>query len=116
MTAAKLKSGNLGIRTLGNRVIVLKDEVEELTEGGVLMTQDTQKEEQNKVNTGVVVKVGPGFRRSDDPTIHIPMNCQLGDRIQFSQFASSMFPITYKDVEYYVIREDDILVIEDSEG
>lgn len=99
----------LSIRTLGNRVIVLPDSKEEKSEGGILLPEVAQQE----TLKGTVVKVGPGFRRTDDPTVHVPMNCTLGDRLYFSKYASTMFRVKHEGVEYIIMREDDILAIEE---
>ncbi len=89
-------------KPLGNRVVVEPQESEEQVSSGGIYIPDTAKE---KPQEGVVVAAGPG-RLADDGA-RIPMEVSVGDVVIYSKYAGT----EYKDgdVEYLVLREDDIL-------
>ena len=89
-------------KPLGNRVVVEPLEGEEQMTAGGIYIPDTAKE---KPQEGVVVAVGPG-RQSEDGT-RVPMEVGVGDTVIYSKYAGT----EYKEgeVEYLVLREDDIL-------
>ncbi len=89
-------------KPLGNRVVVEPQEGEEQVSAGGIYIPDTAKE---KPQEGVVVAAGPG-RLADDGA-RIPMEVSVGDVVIYSKYAGT----EYKDgdVEYLVLREDDIL-------
>ena len=89
------------LQPLGDRVVVKAIEQEELTKSGIYIP-DTAKE---KPQEGEVVAVGPG-RLSDDGN-RVPMDVEVGDTVVYSKYSGT----EYKEgeVEYLVLREDDIL-------
>jgi len=89
-------------KPLGNRVVVQpKDNDEQVTSGGIYIP-DTANE---KPQEGDVIAVGPG--RLTDEGNRVPMEIGVGDVVVYSKYAGT----EYKegDVEYLVLREDDIL-------
>jgi len=89
-------------KPLGNRVVVKpNDEDEQVSSGGIYIP-DTAKE---KPQEGTIVAAGPG-RVTDDGS-RIPMEIAVGDKVVYSKYAGT----EYKDgdIEYLVLREDDIL-------
>ena len=91
----------MNVRPLYDRVIVKRLEAEERTKGG-LYIPDTAKE---KPQEGTIVAAGPG-RLTDDGS-RVPMELEVGDTVVYSKYAGT----EYKegDIEYLVLREDDIL-------
>ncbi|MFP4459395.1 MAG: co-chaperone GroES [Candidatus Zixiibacteriota bacterium] len=87
------------LKPLHDRVLVKPEEVEKKTEGG-LYIPDTAKKE--KPQRGEVVAVGEG--QGDTP-----LKVKEGDKVLFSKFAGN--DITIEDVEYLIMRENDILAI-----
>ena len=87
---------------LGNRVVVEPSEETERMSAGGIYIPDTAKE---KPQEGKIVAVGPG-KLTDDGK-RVPMEVAVGDTIVYSKYAGT----EYRDgeVEYLVIREDDIL-------
>jgi chaperonin GroES len=69
--------------------------------GGIYIP-DTAKE---KPQEGIIVAAGPG--RMNDDGNRIPMELAVGDLVVYSKYAGT----EYKegDIEYLVLREDDIL-------
>ncbi len=92
----------VSFKPLGNRVVVRhNDEDEQVTSGGIYIT-DTAKE---KPQEGTIVAAGPG--RATEDGNRVPMEIAVGDTVVYSKYAGT----EYKegDIEYLVIREDDIL-------
>ena len=95
----------MGFKVVGNRVVVRQTESVEKTASGILLP-DTAKE---KPFEGEVVAVGPG-RTLEDGTREV-MDVKAGDRVIFSKYGG--LEVKIDDVDYLVLRQDDILVILD---
>ena len=90
-------------KPLGNRVVIRPIEGEEQMSAGGIYIPDTAKE---KPQDGEVVAVGPG-RLTDDGN-RVPLEVQVGDTVVYSKYAGTEYK--QGDVEYLVLREDDILL------
>lgn len=93
------------IRPLHDRVIVLREEEEQKSTGGIIIP-DTAKE---KPQRGKVIAVGPGKFSKDGK--RIPMDVKAGDRVFFTKYSGT--DIKIDGVEHVFMREDDILSIVD---
>jgi len=91
------------IRPLNDRVLVIREEEEQKTVGGIIIP-DTAKE---KPQRGKIVAAGPGKIGEDGK--RIPLEIKEGDRILFSKYAGT--EIKLDGVEHVFMREDDILSI-----
>jgi len=91
----------VNLRPLADRVVVKVIEVEEKTEGGIVLP-DTAKE---RPQQGEVLAVGPG-RRLDDGSL-LPLSVKVGDRVLFSKYGG--VEVKVEGEEYLILREDDIL-------
>jgi chaperonin GroES len=91
------------LRPLNDRVIVKRLEEEEKTAGGIIIP-DSAKE---KPIQGKVVSVGPG-KLKDDGT-RTALNLKEGDTIIFGKYSGT--EVKYKDQDYLILREDDILAV-----
>ncbi|MGD9078260.1 MAG: co-chaperone GroES [Desulfobacterales bacterium] len=91
------------IRPLNDRVLVLREDEEQKSAGGIIIP-DTAKE---KPQRGKVVAVGTG--KIDKNGKRIPLELKVGDRILFGKYAGS--EIKLDNVEHVFMREDDILSI-----
>jgi len=89
------------IRPLGDRILVLREEEESKTPGGIIIP-DSAKE---KPYHGKIVAVGPGKMGEDGK--RNTMDVKVGDRILFSKYAGTEIKID--GVEHLFMREDDIL-------
>ena len=89
-------------KPLGNRIVIEPLEGDEQMSSGGIFIPDTAKE---KPQEGTVVAVGPG--RLNDDGARVPMEISVGDSVVYSKYAGT----EYKegDIEYLVLREDDIL-------
>ena len=77
---------------LADRVILKMVETEETTKGGIILTGSAKE----KPSVAEVISVGPGG--------NVP-----GDKVITSQYAGTK--VTLEDVEYVVVRQNDILAI-----
>jgi chaperonin GroES len=93
----------VGIRPLGDRVILKRLEEEEQTRGGIIVP-DTAKE---KPQRGKVIAVGPGRVKEDGK--RIAPEVKKGNMVLFGKYAGT--DISLGDDEYLILREDDILAI-----
>lgn len=86
------------IQPLSDRVIVMPDEVEQVTPGGIIIPPSAQK----KTFRGRVIAAGPG--RKDEPITVKP-----GDIVLHGQYSGTEIELDGKKV--LVMRESDILCI-----
>ena len=91
------------MKPINDRVVVKPSEAEETTKGGIIIP-DTAKE---KPQRGEVVAVGPG----KDGNL---MTVQVGDVVLYGKYAGQ--EISYEGNDYLIMREDDILVILNSDN
>ncbi len=109
------------IRPLDDRVVVLPDEVEEKTPGGIFIP-DNAKE---KPVRGKVLAIGPGRysanyaptepRPVEDVVLYddhrIPMTVKPGDDVYFNKYSGSELKDGWDGMKVKVMRESDILAI-----
>ncbi len=95
----------VGIRPLGDRIVVERREAEQKTKGGIVLP-DTAKE---KPKEGEVVAVGPG-KVLDSGELQKPQ-VKVGDRIIFSSYAGT--EVTVGGTEYLIMSESDVLAVVD---
>ncbi|OGV64755.1 MAG: co-chaperone GroES [Lentisphaerae bacterium RIFOXYC12_FULL_60_16] len=91
------------IKPLGDRVLIQPMEDVEVKKGGIIIP-DTAKE---KPQEGKIVAVGTGKR--DDEGKIIPFNVKKGDKVLLPKYGGTEVKID--DVEYQLVREEDILAI-----
>ena len=98
-TKAKTK---VAFKPLGNRVVIEPTESDEQMSTGGIFIPDTAKE---KPQEGKVVAVGPG--RLTDEGKRVPMDLKVGDTVVYSKYSGTEYK--QGEIEYLVLREDDIL-------
>lgn len=103
--ALKRKKAKIKLRPLADRVVVARDETEELTAGGIVLP-DKAKE---KINRGKVIAVGDG--KLNDEGKRVPLQVKTGDHVLFSKYSEDEFKLG--DDEWLLIRESDILAVID---
>jgi len=89
------------ITPLGDRVLVRAVDDEEQVKGGIIIP-DSAKE---KPTTAEVLVLGNGKK---DGEIH-EFSVKVGDQVIISKYGGTQ--VKYEDVEYTILREDDILGI-----
>lgn len=93
----------MGIKPLGDRVLIKPMEAEEKTKGGIVLP-DTAKEKPQK---GEVIAVGKG-KILENGEVRA-LDVKVGDKVLYGKYAGT--EISYNGEEYLIVREDDILAI-----
>ncbi|MFZ4500337.1 MAG: co-chaperone GroES [Minisyncoccia bacterium] len=88
---------------LADRVVV-SVVTEKKTLSGIIISEGIGKERPER---GVVTAVGKG--RKNDSGEYMPVEVGVGDEVLFSKFGPEI--IVVDGVEYYILREDQILAI-----
>jgi chaperonin GroES len=91
------------IQPLSDRILVEPLKEEEQSKGGIIIP-DTAKE---KPQQGKVVALGTG--KVDDDGKKLPFNVKEGDKVLMPKYGGT--EVKLDDVEYQIMREDDILAI-----
>jgi len=97
----------LSLKPLGDRIVVMPfdKEGEKKLASGIIIPETANKE---KLMKGEVISVGPG-RRNDEGK-RIPVEVKPGDVVFFKKPWDE--PFKMKEVEYYVLSESEIILIE----
>jgi chaperonin GroES len=98
----------IGLRPLGDRVVIKPLEREEVTKSGLVLP-DTAKE---KPQQGEILAVGPG--RVLDSGERINLELKQGDRVLFAKYAGTEFK--HEDNELLILSEKDVLAVMVSNG
>ena len=99
----KKSAGKTKLQPLGDRVVIQRDESEEVTAGGIVLP-DTAKD---KPARGKIVSVGDGLLMDNGK--RAPFQVKVGDHVLFSSYAGDEFKID--DRELMLLRESDILAV-----
>jgi len=91
------------IKPLNNFLLVRSAEIQDETEGGILLTGKAKV----KKTEGIVVSVGPG-RTHQDSGIVFDMPVETGDGVVYGQYDGTEIDIS--GTKHTMIRDDDILV------
>lgn len=94
-------ANTVNIQPLGDRVLVKTVDVEEEVKGGIIIP-DSAKE---KPTTAEVLALGNG--KKDGETYEFSV--KVGDKVIISKYGGTQ--VKLDDVEYTILREDDILGI-----
>lgn len=90
------------LKPLADRVIIKMVEAEEKTKSGIILTGAAKE----KPEVAEVLAVGPGGMVDGK---EVTMTVKPGDKVITSQYAGTK--VTLEDVEYVVVRQNDILAI-----
>jgi chaperonin GroES len=93
------------IRPLYDRIVVRRKDTKEQVRGGIIIP-DTAKE---KPQEAEVVAVGDG--KYDDTGKRIKLEVKKGDNVLIGKYSGTEIKI--EDVEYTILREDEVLGIVD---
>ena len=96
-------AGSIKLQPLGDRLVVEREQAEEVTAGGIVLPDAAQ----NKPARGTIVSVGDG-RLLDDGS-RAKLQVKVGERVLFSSYAGEQFKIG--DRELLLMREDDNLAV-----
>lgn len=105
MATATKKKSKIKLQPLGERVVVERDTMDEITSGGIVLPGSAQ----DKPARGTIVSVGDGKLLDDGSRGEFQV--KVGDHVIFSSYAGETFQVG--DEEVLLMREDDILAIID---
>ncbi|MEG0255945.1 MAG: co-chaperone GroES [Vagococcus sp.] len=91
------------LKPLGDRVIIEVKEVEEKTNGGLILTTASKEKSQ----TGVVVAVGDG--RTLDNGTKLPVSVEVSQTVMFEKYTGQ--EVKFEGNEYLIVHEKDIVAI-----
>ncbi len=100
---ATATAANLKIRPLYDRIVVKRLDAKEQVRGGIIIP-DTAKE---KPQEAEVIAVGEG--KYDDNGKRIKLDVKKGDKVLIGKYSGT--DIKLEDVEYTILREDEVLAI-----
>ena len=101
--ASKAAGGQMKLQPLGDRVVVEREESEDVTAGGIVLPDSAK----DKPARGKIVSIGDG-KLLDDGT-RAGFQVKVGDRVLFTSYAGEEFKVG--DEELLLMREDDILAV-----
>ena len=105
MATATKKKSKIKLQPLGERVVVERDSLDEVTSGGIVLPGSAQ----DKPARGTIVSIGDGKLLDDGSRAEFQV--KVGDHVIFSSYAGETFQIG--DDEVLLMREDDILAVID---
>jgi chaperonin GroES len=94
---------SINLRPLHDRIVVKRVEAKETVRGGIIIP-DTAKE---KPQEAEVIAVGDG--KFNEKGERIKLDVKKGDRVLIGKYSGS--DIKLDDVEYTIIREDEVLAV-----
>ena len=100
---SKSTAGSINLQPLGDRVVVEREEAEEVTSGGIVLPDSAK----DKPARGTIVSIGDGKLLDDGSRSQLQV--KKGDRVLFSSYAGEMFKLG--DRELLLMREEDILAV-----
>ncbi|QDU87621.1 10 kDa chaperonin [Pirellulimonas nuda] len=100
---AAAKQSKVKLQPMGDKVVVRRDESEDVTAGGIVLPDSSK----DKPNRGTIASVGPGKMLDDGK--RGPMQVKVGDRVLFTSYAPET--ITIGDEEMLLLSESDILAV-----
>jgi len=106
---------------IGDRVLIKPDNAKDMTNSGLYLPQGAYEKE--KVHSGKIVKVGPGFpvpdpqelnkefwKESQDTEIkYVPLQAKIHDRVIFLR--SSAVEIEFEATKYVIVPQAAILAL-----
>lgn len=103
MPTATKKKTKVALQPLGDRVVVSRDESEDITAGGIVLPDSAK----DKPSRGTIVAVGTGKLLDDGSRGELQV--KNGDRVLFTSYAPET--ITIDDEEFLLMSESDILAV-----
>ena len=100
------------VKPLEYKVVVLPDEMEAVSEGGLIIPNETRERVSYAVETGTIVSMAGNAFSDDSIFAEKP---EVGDRVFFSKYSGSLFeiqvPKSRETVKYRLMIDKDICAI-----
>jgi chaperonin GroES len=94
-------AADVALHPLDDRIVVLAEEAEEKTAGGILLPDSAKQKPQQ----GKVIAAGPG--RMTDAGTRAALGVKVGDTVLYGKYSGS--DVEVGGVEYKILRESDVL-------
>ena len=102
------------MKVKGYRILVIPDELEQVSKGGIVYAFTDERVEKAALQTGRVAGIGNTCWQGE--AFSAPW-CHVGDRILFSKHAGRFVIDPLDDAEYLIMNDTDVLcVIEEKEN
>jgi chaperonin GroES len=95
----------MGLKPIGDRIVVRRESAESTTAGGIILP-DTAK---NKPQRGTVLAVGPGKMKPDGTRAE--MQLKVGDKVLFTSWAGDEFKDRAADGDILLMHEGDVMCV-----
>lgn len=96
------------MKVKGYRILVISDELEKVSEGGIVMVYDSERVERAALQTGIVHGIGNTCWNGE--SFNGPW-CKEGDRILFSKHAGRFVIDPEDNAEYLIMNDTDVLCV-----
>jgi co-chaperonin GroES (HSP10) len=93
-----------GFRATGHRVLLIPEEIEEVTQGGIVLVQKTVHAESQRAVICTVLEIGPDAW-SDKSTDY----CEVGDRVLIGQYVGKFHESPVDGKTYRFVADLDII-------
>ena len=103
---SKSVAASAGIRPLGDKILVKRDEAQSKTDNGIFLPESSK----DKPKTGTVHAVGSGALNTDTGE-RIPLSVKPGDKVIFTSYAGTEVKLGID--ELLIMSEEEILAIID---
>lgn len=90
---------------VGYKMLVVKPEIEEKSEGGIVYANETRKKEEQGAVVGLVLKQGPMCYK-DETKFPTGAWCKEGDFVLLRAYSGSRFSVDGK--EFIIVNDDQI--------
>jgi chaperonin GroES len=95
------------IEPVGYRVVVKPENVEEITQGGIILAREAKLAEEQAIDRGLVIQIGPSAFHDEKVA---GTQLKIGDHVVYAKYAGKR--VKDKDgVDYLVINDEDIVAI-----
>lgn len=105
-SSSKSAAASAGIRPLGDKILVKRDEAQSKTDTGIFLPESSK----DKPKTGVVHAVGSGALNTETGE-RIPLSVKPGDKVIFTSYAGTEVKLGID--ELLIMSEEEILAIID---
>jgi len=94
------------IEVLLNKILIKPDDIEKVSEGGIIIAQTDSyiRSEKAATTTGIIIDIGPAAWL--DPILGGVPACKVGDKVLYSKYSGKL--AKFEEIEYVVINDDAI--------
>ena len=91
----------------GTKVVIVPDEVDEKTSGGIIVPIETRQQEQNAVTQGTLAAIGPRAEICWNDGDGKETPAAVGDRVIFARYGGTSF--RWGDQVFQILQDQDVV-------